>query len=168
MHRKTAENISRKLWQFFASPNPNAGVVAQLADVWMRTKGDIKAVLRTMAKLPEFYGVDAVGTRVKSPIEFEVNMERGFGTGIEAKKRVNPGAWNEPIQDPAWSLWGHCTYQMSLQGFNIFEPPSVAVGIGMKAGFRPTTLRCAPSKVCTAVGVRLARISGCRTDRLSG
>jgi len=126
MHRKTAENVSRKLWQFFASPNPNAGVVAQLADVWMRTKGDIKAVLRTMAKLPEFYGVDAVGTRVKSPIEFEVNMERGFGTGVEAKKRVNPGAWNEPIHDPAWSLWGHCSYQMNLQGFNIFEPPSVA------------------------------------------
>lgn len=77
-HPATAANISRKLFEFLAYESPGQDVVDQLANVYMRTGGDMKAVVEAILNSEEFFSDRAYLDHVKSAVEFVVTALRSL------------------------------------------------------------------------------------------
>lgn len=84
---KTAHFISYKLAQRFVADDPPPALVDRMANTWLSTDGDIKAILRTMVESPEFNSRRYFHNKVKTPIEFVASAFRTTATDP-----VNPGA----------------------------------------------------------------------------
>ncbi len=85
-HPNTAKFISRKLAMRFVSDDPPPALVDRLAQKFLSTDGDIREVLRTLFKSPEFWSTKAYRAKVKTPLEFVVSSLRATGTDLN-----NPG-----------------------------------------------------------------------------
>ena len=72
----TAHFISTKLAVRFVSDNPPPALVDRMAAAYLSSGGDIKTVLRTMFKAPEFWSPDSYRAKVKTPLEFVVSAAR--------------------------------------------------------------------------------------------
>jgi uncharacterized protein (DUF1800 family) len=83
-HPGTARHLARKLAVRFVSDAPPEALVAHLADVFTRSRGDLKAVVRAIAYHPEFWSAAAIGGKVKSPFELAMSALRATGAEIEA------------------------------------------------------------------------------------
>jgi uncharacterized protein (DUF1800 family) len=81
-HPSTAKFISRKLAMRFVSDNPPQALVDRMAATYLKSDGDIKEVLRTLFKSPEFWAPDAYRAKVKTPLEFVVSAVRVTGTDV--------------------------------------------------------------------------------------
>jgi len=68
-HPSTARFISRKLCQRFVADEPPANLVERAANVFLKTDGDIREVVRTILTSPEFYSPKYYRAKVKSPFE---------------------------------------------------------------------------------------------------
>jgi hypothetical protein len=66
----TAHFVSQKLAVRFVSDTPPAALVDRMAATFLKTNGDIKAVLTTMFHSPEFWAPEVYRAKVKTPIEF--------------------------------------------------------------------------------------------------
>jgi uncharacterized protein (DUF1800 family) len=66
----TAAFISHKLAVRFVSDDPPKALEDRMAATFLKTGGDIKAVLRTMFDAPEFWSPAVYRAKVKTPIEF--------------------------------------------------------------------------------------------------
>ncbi|MBZ5530033.1 MAG: DUF1800 domain-containing protein [Acidobacteriia bacterium] len=82
-HPATAKFISRKLAMRFVSDNPPQSLVDRMADAFLKKDGDIKEVLRTMFKSPEFWAADAYRAKVKTPLEFVASAARASGADVQ-------------------------------------------------------------------------------------
>jgi uncharacterized protein (DUF1800 family) len=82
-HPSTARFISRKLAMRFVSDNPPQSLVDRMADTFLRKDGDIREVLRTMFKSPEFWSGDAYRAKVKTPLEFVASAARASGADVQ-------------------------------------------------------------------------------------
>jgi uncharacterized protein (DUF1800 family) len=78
-HPSTAKFISRKLAQHFVAENPPQALVDRMTQTFLRTDGDLRAVLETMFKSPEFFSEGAWEAKVKSPLEMAVSTVRAMG-----------------------------------------------------------------------------------------
>ncbi|SNT01635.1 Protein of unknown function [Granulicella rosea] len=78
----TARFISRKLAVRFVSDNPPEALVDRMAASWVASNGDIKTVLRTMFKSPEFWSPAVYRAKVKTPEEFVVSAVRASGAQV--------------------------------------------------------------------------------------
>ncbi|MGI9104137.1 MAG: DUF1800 domain-containing protein [Terriglobales bacterium] len=78
----TARFISRKLAMRFVSDNPPQPLVDRMADTFLKTDGDIREVLRTMFRSPEFWAPEAYRAKVKTPFEFVVSAVRASGADV--------------------------------------------------------------------------------------
>jgi uncharacterized protein (DUF1800 family) len=78
----TAKFISTKLAVRFVSDDPPAELVDRMADTFLSSDGDIKAVLRTMFESPEFWAPAAERAKVKTPLEFVVSAVRASGATV--------------------------------------------------------------------------------------
>jgi uncharacterized protein (DUF1800 family) len=85
-HPNTAKFIARKLAMRFVADNPPPALVDRLAQKFLSTDGDIREVLRTLFKSPEFWSPKAYRAKVKTPFEFVVSSLRATGTDLN-----NPG-----------------------------------------------------------------------------
>jgi uncharacterized protein (DUF1800 family) len=72
----TARFISTELAQRFVSDNPPQSLVNAMAKTFLKSDGDIREVLRTMFRSPEFWAPDAYRARVKTPFEFVASSLR--------------------------------------------------------------------------------------------
>jgi len=81
-HPSTARFISKELAQRFVADNPPQTLIDRMAQTFLKTDGDIRAVLSTMFSSPEFYSDGAYQTKVKSPLEMVASAARA--TGAEA------------------------------------------------------------------------------------
>jgi uncharacterized protein (DUF1800 family) len=72
----TAKFISHKLAVRFVSDDPPQALVDRMAATFLKSGGDIKAVLRTMFDAPEFWSPKVYRAKVKTPIEFMVSALR--------------------------------------------------------------------------------------------
>jgi uncharacterized protein (DUF1800 family) len=72
----TAKFVSTKLAVRFVSDNPPQALVDRMAATFVKTDGDIKAVLTTMFHSPEFWSPEVYRAKVKTPIEFMVSALR--------------------------------------------------------------------------------------------
>jgi uncharacterized protein (DUF1800 family) len=82
-HPATAKFISRKLAMRFVSDNPPQSLVDRMADTFLKKDGDIREVLRTMFKSPEFWSADAYRAKVKTPLEFVASAVRVSGVDVQ-------------------------------------------------------------------------------------
>jgi uncharacterized protein (DUF1800 family) len=81
-HPNTAKFIARKLAMRFVGDDPPPALVDRLAQKFLATDGDIRDVLRTLFKSPEFWSAKAYRAKVKTPFEFVVSSLRATGTDL--------------------------------------------------------------------------------------
>lgn len=81
-HPSTARFISKKLAMRFVSDQPPQSLIDRMADTFMKKDGDIREVLRTMFKSPEFWSADAYRAKVKTPLEFVASAARASSVQV--------------------------------------------------------------------------------------
>jgi uncharacterized protein (DUF1800 family) len=81
-HPATAHFVSKKLAMRFVSDDPPAALVDRMADTFLKKDGDIREVLRTMFRSPEFWAPEAYRAKVKTPLEFVVSAVRATGADV--------------------------------------------------------------------------------------
>lgn len=82
-HPSTAKFISRELAMRFVSDNPPQSLVNRMAETFLKKDGDVREVLRTMFKSPEFWSADAYRAKVKTPLEFVASAARVSGVDVK-------------------------------------------------------------------------------------
>ncbi len=75
-HPSTARFISTELAQRFVSDDPPKTLIDAMSKTFLKSDGDIRAVLETMFHSPEFWAPEAYRARVKTPFEFVVSSLR--------------------------------------------------------------------------------------------
>jgi uncharacterized protein (DUF1800 family) len=78
-HPSTAKFVSTKLARKFISDNPPPALVARMSQAFLKTDGDIREVLRTMFKSPEFFATENYRAKIKTPFEMTVSAVRAIG-----------------------------------------------------------------------------------------
>src|SRR5215831_14696847 len=77
-HPSTAKFISRELAQRFVADEPPQSLVDRMAQTFLKTDGDLRAVLETMFTSPEFFSEGAWQSKIKSPLEMVVSAVRAL------------------------------------------------------------------------------------------
>lgn len=87
-HPSTAKYIARKLAVRFVSDSPPEALVNRAAEVFRRTDGDIREVVRTIITSNEFYSRGAFRSKVKSPFEVVVSALRAMNAAPDSTPRT--------------------------------------------------------------------------------
>lgn len=90
-HPATAQHISYKLAQYFVADTPPPALVDRLAQRFLATDGNIRAVLATLFDSPEFRDLQYYGQKFKTPYEYLISMARAVGRP-SVKPRLVVGA----------------------------------------------------------------------------
>jgi uncharacterized protein (DUF1800 family) len=100
-HPSTAKFVSWKLARHFVADSPPQALVDRMAETFMKTDGDLRAVLQTMFRSPEFFSVGAWEVRIKSPLEMAASTLRALDANVTA-------AWGmvQKISDMGEALYG--------------------------------------------------------------
>jgi uncharacterized protein (DUF1800 family) len=95
----TARFIARKLVVHFVSDSPPPALVERVAQSYMRTDGDIREMVRTIATSPEFYSRAAYRAKVKTPFELVASALRAMGAAPDTTHRTAAivGRLGQPI-----------------------------------------------------------------------
>ncbi len=117
---KTATFITTKIYRYFVNENPNNQIIDKLAKRFHSTGYDLADLMESIFTSDWFYKSENIGTRIKSPIELLVGMQRNFGISFEHKQAV-------------------LFIQKSL-GQILFYPPNVAGWSGGKNWIDSSTL----------------------------
>jgi uncharacterized protein (DUF1800 family) len=80
----TAHFISEKLAVRFVSDTPPPALVNRMAGTFLKTGGNIKAVLSTMYHSPEFWSPQVYRAKVKTPVEFMASALRATGADVKS------------------------------------------------------------------------------------
>jgi uncharacterized protein (DUF1800 family) len=83
-HPSTAHFISLELCRRFVADDPPASVVDRAGKTFLKTNGDIRAVLKTILTSREFYSQSAYRAKVKSPLELVASSLRALGGDTDA------------------------------------------------------------------------------------
>ncbi len=75
-HPATAHHISFKLAQYFVQDQPPPALVERMAQTFLDSHGDIRAVLRTLFGSAEFVAPGALGAKFKTPYQFVISAAR--------------------------------------------------------------------------------------------
>jgi len=93
-HPATARFISTKLVQYFVSDQPDPALVNQLAQRFLATDGDIKAVLRVLFDSPQFWSRQNYQSQFKTPYQYVISSLRATATPVLNGKPIS-GALNQ-------------------------------------------------------------------------
>jgi uncharacterized protein (DUF1800 family) len=89
-HPSTAHFISKKLAQRFVADDPPAELVDRMAQTFMKTDGDLRAVMQTLLESKEFWSDGAFRSKIKSPLEVVVSAVRASNGNVDfANSLVN-------------------------------------------------------------------------------
>ena len=100
-HPSTAKFISLGLARHFVADHPPQALVDRMAQTFLKSDGDLRAVMETMFRSPEFFSVGAWDARVKSPLEMAASTIRAMGAEVT-------DAWStvQKIADMGQALYG--------------------------------------------------------------
>jgi uncharacterized protein (DUF1800 family) len=84
----TAHFISFKLARRFVSDSPSKALVDHAAQVYLKTDGDIREVLRAIITSPEFFSQQAFHSKVKTPFEVVVSALRSLNAAPDSTPRT--------------------------------------------------------------------------------
>jgi uncharacterized protein (DUF1800 family) len=87
-HPATAKSIARKLFTYFAYENPSDDTVNRIANVYLQSDGDIKAVVKAILNSNEFWSTQAYLSLVKSPVDYLTASLRSLGATVNPKAAV--------------------------------------------------------------------------------
>jgi uncharacterized protein (DUF1800 family) len=79
----TAHHVSYKLAQYFVADDPSPELVDILAQRFLATDGDIRAVLDTLFRSPEFRAASSFGEKFKTPYQYVISVVRAAGVEVE-------------------------------------------------------------------------------------
>jgi uncharacterized protein (DUF1800 family) len=99
-HPSTARFISRKLCERFISDDPSPQTVERVAQVFIKTDGDIREVLRAVLNSPEFQSASSFRAKVKSPLEFAVSAIRAVDGGTNGAPALHE--WLRKMGEPLY------------------------------------------------------------------
>jgi uncharacterized protein (DUF1800 family) len=85
-HPATAQRIARRLATTFVSDKPSAALVNQLASTFLRTQGDIRAVMQALVESADFWQTD--NTLFKTPLDFACSVLAAQG-GVKDQRDIN-------------------------------------------------------------------------------
>lgn len=83
-HPSTARFISRKLCQRFVADEPPQSLVDRTADVFLKSEGDIRQVVRFILTSPEFNSTKYYRNKIKSPLELAASAIRATAASTDA------------------------------------------------------------------------------------
>ena len=78
----TAHHLSYELAQYFVADDPSPGLVDLLAQRFLATDGDIRAVLETLFKSSEFRAPAHIGEKFKTPYQYVISVVRAGGLEV--------------------------------------------------------------------------------------
>ena len=110
--RKTAHFITRKIYKYFVSENPDELIINSLSERFYQSNYDIRSLMSDIFMSDWFYDEENIGSKIKSPVELIVGIRRMLPMEIE----------NADIQ----------LLLQRLLGQLLFYPPNVA---GWPGGF---------------------------------
>jgi uncharacterized protein (DUF1800 family) len=87
-HPKTARFISFKLARRFVADEPPPALVDRAAETFLRTGGNIRAVVTTIVTAPEFFSPAARSAKIKTPLEFVVSAARASGAEVTSAREL--------------------------------------------------------------------------------
>ncbi len=85
---QTATFISTKIYRYFVNENVDNQIVEQMAKRFRATDYDIADLMEYVFTSDWFYRQENIGTRIKSPVELLVGMQRNFGIQFDRKQSV--------------------------------------------------------------------------------
>lgn len=118
-HPATPRFISRKLLRFFAAPNPADEVVAEAAELYDRTQLNTRLFLRELFQSQFFFSEECYRSRIASPVEFVVGVNRMLS-----------------VRQPALDL----VDDLGTMGQHLLAPPNVKGWDGEEKWINSTTL----------------------------
>ncbi|MEH0166274.1 DUF1800 domain-containing protein [Roseateles microcysteis] len=83
-HPATARHLAFKLAQAFVSDQPPPALVQRLADRFLATQGDLKAVTQTLITSEEFWSREAYGAKFKTPYQYVLSSLRALDVSTPA------------------------------------------------------------------------------------
>jgi uncharacterized protein (DUF1800 family) len=84
----TARFISTQLVRRFVSDDPPQSLVDRVSDVYLKTDGDIREMLRAIFTSPEFDAPATYRTKTRSPFELAVSAIRALGGDTDGSPRL--------------------------------------------------------------------------------
>jgi uncharacterized protein (DUF1800 family) len=78
-HPSTAKFIAKKLAVRFVSDNPSQALIDRTAQVFQKTDGDLREVVRSILTSPEFWSAENYRAKIKTPFELTVSAVRALG-----------------------------------------------------------------------------------------
>jgi uncharacterized protein (DUF1800 family) len=119
--------MSKKLWEFFVYQNPEPEVIDRVAKSWSDTELDIKQTMLSIARQPEFWSERAVGTMIKSPIDFAVGALRQAGaTDRVLSRRKEFASFDTPMDRQVYGDMYAIFRNVASQGLAPLYPPDVS------------------------------------------
>lgn len=124
---RTARHLARKLAVRFVSDDPPASLVDRAAVEYLRTDGDIGAVVRSILMSVEFRSPANYGAKIKSPLGFLLSMRRALNAPLDTAGeavdllidlgqpsfgRVSPDGW--PETGARWMSAGQLAARVDL------------------------------------------------------
>jgi uncharacterized protein (DUF1800 family) len=82
-HPSTAHFVSWKLAERFVADDPPASLVDRMAQTFLKTGGDLRAVIETMVDSREFWSEGAYRTKMKSPFEMVASAVRAIDGDVD-------------------------------------------------------------------------------------
>ncbi len=82
-HPATAHFIARKLAMRFVADDPPPALVARMARSFLKSDGDLRAVMKTMLDSKEFWSAGAYRSKIKSPLEMVVSAVRATNGAVD-------------------------------------------------------------------------------------
>lgn len=101
-HPSTARHIAQALSQEFVGATPSKSLVNALAGSFQSSRGDTRAMLRTLVQSPEFWKQAATRDQVKSPFEYAMSALR-----VAQVEVTDPQALTQWISDMGQPLYAY-------------------------------------------------------------
>ncbi len=131
-HPATALNITKKMWEFFAYPNPEPALLERLAKLYRDNGLRASVLVRAIMESPEFYSEKAFRKIYKDPISFTVSTLRQLGVGAGLNDRIKEAS-SEPDEKTrqrkivAASVPAYAALQANKSmGLELMMPPDVS------------------------------------------
>jgi uncharacterized protein (DUF1800 family) len=99
-HPSTARFISKKLCQRFVSDDPPAPLVERVAQVFLKTDGDIREVIRAIVTSPDFNSPAVFRTKIKSPLELAASAIRAIDADTNGAPALHE--WIRKMGEPLY------------------------------------------------------------------
>ncbi|KXK13263.1 MAG: hypothetical protein UZ18_ATM001001992 [Armatimonadetes bacterium OLB18] len=138
-HPQTPVYLTKKLWEWFVYPNPEAALVERFAGKFQKSGLDVGSLLKEIMLSSEFVSEKAVRAIYKNPVDFCVPTLRQLGIGEATMDlyRQNREAENaRRFFLPAVAL----QQGMAAMGMDLMFPPDVAGWDGGQAWISTATM----------------------------